>query len=98
VTGFEIDLSMLDATARDLEALERFVDERLSELDQVIADLHVTWTGQAARAHAVAHREWAAGARRMREGLQAMRLAAQSAHADYLTAAEANSTMWMAMR
>jgi WXG100 family type VII secretion target len=98
VTRYQVDLSLLDSTTGDLESLERFIDHKLAELDRVVEDLHVTWTGQAAGAHARAHRQWVEGARRMREGLTAMRGAARTAHHNYAAAGEANATMWRATR
>ncbi|HEX4471748.1 MAG TPA: WXG100 family type VII secretion target [Nocardioides sp.] len=98
MTTYAVDLALLASTARDLESFEGFLDQRLAELDRVVADLHVTWTGQAASAHEQAHREWVAAARRMRAGLRAMRLAARAAHDDYQAAGRANATMWRATR
>jgi WXG100 family type VII secretion target len=98
VTTFQVDLSLLDSTTGDLESFERFIDHKLAELDRVVAALHVTWTGQAAGANARAHQQWVEGARRMREGLTAMRRAARTAHDNYRSAGEANATMWRATR
>lgn len=94
MTDFHVDLPLLDSTTRDLEKFEDFIDAKLADLDRVVEHLHVTWTGQAAAAHAQAHREWREGADRMRQGLLAMRTAARVAHHNYHGAATANQTMW----
>jgi WXG100 family type VII secretion target len=94
VTDFHIDLPLLDSTTQDLARFDAFIDHKLGDLDRVVEHLHVTWTGQAAAAHAQAHREWRAGADRMREGLLAMRTAARVAHDNYHAAATANQAMW----
>jgi WXG100 family type VII secretion target len=98
VTRYAVDLELLDSTTRELESLVRLVDARLADLERVVGDLHATWTGQSASAHARAHREWATGARRMRDGLAAMRAAAGVAHGGYERAAAANAQMWSSTR
>jgi WXG100 family type VII secretion target len=98
VTTYAVDLPLLDSIVGDLASFERVLDERLAELDRVAVDLQVTWVGRAASAHAQAHREWLSGARRMRAGLEAMRLAARSAHDGYQAAGRANAQMWRSTR
>ncbi|GAA3657825.1 pore-forming CpnT exporter EsxE [Nocardioides ginsengisoli] len=93
-----VDLERLDATVGDLTAFEAWLDDKLAELERVVAEVHVTWSGQAADAHRQAHREWVDGAREMHQGLREMRRAAQIAHGNYQGAIDANSAMWASTR
>ena len=54
----------------------------------------MTWTGQAAAAHAEAHDHWARGEATMREALARLRAAGATAHRNYTDAMSANVGMW----
>ncbi len=85
--------ALLDAATR-MEGFERFVDSMLDEVEKMVADLHLTWSGEGATAQAEAHRKWSHGAAMMREALARLKSAGQIAHHNYTGAAETNRTMW----
>lgn len=91
---YTADLEAIQAHVDHAQAFVDHLEEALGHLEKVVADLHLTWTGQAADAHRLAHREWVAGARDMTEGLAAMVAAARLAHGNYSSAAATNHEMW----
>nr|WP_296775888.1 WXG100 family type VII secretion target [Rhodococcus sp. (in: high G+C Gram-positive bacteria)] len=91
---FSVDLEVLDATVVRLGAYVEYLEDKLGALDQRVASLRDDWTGDAADAHSAAHIEWTAGSRQMREGVDAMRRVAQTAHASYQLAVAANLRMF----
>lgn len=95
---FTVDLDELNAVVGDMVAFEDRLRAKLAELDQLVAELHLTWTGQAADAQRSAHARWKAGAEEMHHGLVEMRQAGRRAHANYTAAAEANASMWRGAR
>jgi uncharacterized protein YukE len=72
----------------------RRTEDMLGEIDSLVSDLHVTWTGEGAAAHAEAHRHWAHGEAMMREALTRLRAAGATAHRNYTGAMSANLRMW----
>ncbi|MBP1159792.1 WXG100 family type VII secretion target [Rhodococcus sp. PvR099] len=90
---FTVDLEQLDHVIARIAGLVGFVEENLDELENRVAGLPASWTGKAATAHADAHRKWEAGAKDLREGLDAMRTAARQAHEQYTGAVSANLQM-----
>ncbi len=65
-----------------------------SEIDALITNLHLTWTGRAAAAHAEAHRHWSRGEELMREALAHLQSVGTTAHANYTGAMTKNLDMW----
>ncbi len=98
VDDFAIDTGELDAVVGDLEECEHELELLLSDLEKQMAALHDTWEGEAAQAHRVAHDEWSAGMRDMRQAMVDLRTAARAAHGNYTQAADANVSMWEQMR
>jgi WXG100 family type VII secretion target len=94
MAGFVVDLEQLDEAVARMSAFERSIEEQLQTLDASIARLQSLWSGAAADAQLAAHREWLAGAQRMRAGLAQMRTAAATAHSNYGSAVQANVAMW----
>jgi WXG100 family type VII secretion target len=96
VTGrCSVDLDRLDNTVSRLSGLAEFVSEHLGTLDQKSAAVHAgSWSGAAADAHETAHREWAAAAAELVEGIQEMSVAARHAHTQYTAAQSANTHMF----
>lgn len=94
MTRFTVDLEELDAVIGDLSGFENRLTGRLTELDDLVSALHLSWSGDAAGAQKGAHEQWASGAREMHQALVEMREAAQRAHANYGAAADANAQMW----
>ncbi|WP_051193189.1 WXG100 family type VII secretion target [Nocardia jiangxiensis] len=78
--GYSVDLDHLDAVTARIAGLHSFITDSLSGLDSRIAATHQDWTGAAAEKHAEAHREWMKAATEARDGIEAMRAAAETAH------------------
>jgi len=95
---FTLDTGELDAVISDLEECEQALQQLLDDLEKQMAALHETWEGEAAEARRVAHGEWSAGMRAMRQTMVDLRTAARSAHGNYTNAARANVSMWEQMR
>ena len=98
VDDFTLDTSELDSVIGDVEECEAELELLLADLDKQMATLQDTWQGDAADAHQVAHEEWSAGMRAMRQAMVDLRTAARSAHGNYTAAADANASMWEQMR
>ena len=98
MTHFVADLDHLLSTIADLGAFEERLSTLLSELDEVVDELHGTWSGVAATGHRDAHARWRAGADEMHRAGVLMRKAAQRAHDNYAAAADANEQMWQQAR
>ena len=94
MTRFAVDLDALDETVTFMQTTSDAIATELSALDARIAALHDVWTGEAAAAQRAAHQEWTRGATEMREALDAMRVAARTAHTNYSNAVTANQQMW----
>ncbi|WP_286670859.1 WXG100 family type VII secretion target [Mycobacterium paraterrae] len=65
-----------------------------AEIDSLVAHLHQSWSGQAAAAHAEAHKHWSAGESTMRQALSQLKAAGATAHHNYTQAMATNSAMW----
>jgi WXG100 family type VII secretion target len=95
---YAVDLDELQQKIDEMAAFDQKIEKALGDLDRVVENLHVTWTGQAAVAHREAHAEWVEGMEEMRRGLTAMKDAAARAHGNYTSAVQANSRMWASVR
>jgi WXG100 family type VII secretion target len=87
---YQVDLDHLENTTARIGGLNDFLRESLREIDERMAVMQQSWNGQAADKQAEAHREWAAAAQEVREGIEAMQAAARTAHTAYSDAATAN--------
>jgi WXG100 family type VII secretion target len=85
--------ALTDAVERMTE-FQRYAESMLAEIDSLVSNLHTTWTGQGATAHAEAHQHWAQGEAMMREALAQLRTAAHTAHGNYTGAIARNLSMW----
>jgi WXG100 family type VII secretion target len=85
--------ALADAVQRMTE-FARYAESMLTEIDSLVGDLHETWTGDGAAAHAEAHRHWARGEAMMREALTRLRSAGVTAHRNYTGAMSTNLAMW----
>ena len=86
-----------DALADALQLMDEFVrhtESVVAEIDSLVTHLHGTWSGQAATAHAEAHRHWSQGEAMMREALTQLKTAGTTAHHNYTGAMSTNMTMW----
>jgi WXG100 family type VII secretion target len=90
---YRVELDELLAFADELHAFEQRAEAIATQVDERIASLHETWSGEAATAHRAQHDEWMVGAAQMREALAQLREAAQGAHRNYTDAAQRNVEM-----
>lgn len=77
-----------------MAAFQRYAEDTIAEIDSRVTRLHASWTGEAAAAHAEAHRHWARGEAMMREALAQLKQATTTAHGNYTGAMSANLAMW----
>ena len=92
--NFAVDAKDLHWVIGELSTCESGLRGLAADLAKQIAKLHSTWEGQAALAHRVAQEEWEHGFLGMRDALADLRAAAQLAHHNYQSAANANLEMW----
>jgi WXG100 family type VII secretion target len=85
--------ALADAVHRMTE-FQKYAEDMLNQIDSLVSNLHGTWTGQGAAAHAEAHRHWARGEAMMREALARLRTAGATAHRNYTGAMATNLAMW----
>lgn len=92
--SYRVNLQQLDEAIATMAKFGADVEGWLREVDQHIADLHLTWSSRAAEAQRTAHDRWMAGAAEMQENLDELREVARRAHTSYTTAVETNVEMW----
>jgi ESAT-6 family protein len=92
--AFQVDPDALADAVERISEFQRYAESLLSEIDSLVSNLHATWTGEGAAAHAEAHRHWARGEAMMREALAQLRAAAHAAHGNYTGAMAKNLSMW----
>lgn len=90
---YRVELEELLAFVDRLQTFESRAEAIANRVDDQVAALHNTWSGDAADAHRTRHQEWAAGATQMREALAQLRAAAHTAHRNYTDAAQLNVDM-----
>ncbi|KAA8959488.1 WXG100 family type VII secretion target [Mycobacterium sp.] len=91
---FRVDPEALADAAARMGEYARYAESMVSEIESLIAHVHVTWSGEAADAHRRAHRHWVGGEAMMRAGLAQLRAAGTTAHANYTSAMAVNLDMW----
>jgi WXG100 family type VII secretion target len=92
--AFRVDPEALADAVERMAEFQRNAESMLSEIDSLVSNLHTTWTGEGATAHAEAHRHWARGEAMMREALAQLRATAHTAHGNYTGAMAKNLSMW----
>ena len=92
--AFRVDPRALADAVQRMAEFQRYAENTLTEIDSLVSNLHSTWTGRGAVAHAEAHRHWARGEAMMREALAQLRTAAATAHRNYTGAMSTNLAMW----
>ena len=92
--AFRVDPQALADAVQRMAEFQRYAENMLTEIDSLVSNLHSTWTGRGAAAHAEAHRHWARGEAMMREALAQLRTAAATAHRNYTGAMSTNLAMW----
>jgi WXG100 family type VII secretion target len=92
--AFRVDPQALADAVQRMAEFQRYAESMLTEIDSLVSNLHVTWSGEAAAAHAEAHQHWARGEAMMREALGQLRAAGATAHGNYTGAMSTNLAMW----
>ena len=92
--AFSVDPAAIEDAAERMGDFVRYAESVVAEIDTLVTNLHVTWSGEAAAAHAEAHRLWARGEANMREALARLTAAGNAAHNNYTGAMHANTNMW----
>jgi len=91
---YRVELEELSTFVEKLHLFEEQAETIAARVDTQIADLHATWTGEAASAHRGHHVEWSNAASQMREALAKLLDAAQIAHRNYSEVIKVNVAMW----
>jgi WXG100 family type VII secretion target len=92
--AFRVDPEALADAVHRMAEFQRHAESMLSEIDSLVTNLHATWSGEGAAAHAEAHRHWAIGEAMMREALARLKAAGATAHRNYAGAIAKNLGMW----
>ncbi|MCV7075590.1 WXG100 family type VII secretion target [Mycobacterium szulgai] len=92
--AFRVDPQALADAVQQMAEFTRHAESMITEIDSLISNLHAAWSGEAAAAHAEAHRHWAAGEEMMRAALSRLRAAGETAHTNYTGAMSTNLAMW----
>ncbi|RJO77660.1 WXG100 family type VII secretion target [Nocardia panacis] len=92
--SYQVNLTQLDEAVEAMASFGAEVDGILREVDQHVADLHLSWSSEAASAQRDAHDRWMAGAAEMRENLDELRETARRAHTHYSDVGRTNEGMW----
>jgi WXG100 family type VII secretion target len=92
--AFRVDPEALADAMQQMSEFVRHTESVVAEIDSLITHLHQTWSGEAAVAHAEAHRHWSRGEATMREALKALKSAGTTAHHNYTGAMATNTSMW----
>ena len=92
--AFRVDPEVLAEAVQRMAEFGRHTEGMLGEIDALVANLHATWTGEGAAAHAEAHQHWARGEAMMREALARLRAAGATAHRNYAGVMSTNLAMW----
>jgi WXG100 family type VII secretion target len=90
---YRVELDELLAFVDRLQSFEQRAETIATRVDQQVAGLHDTWSGEAAQAHRAQHDQWSAAATQMREAVAELRVAAHDAHRNYTDAAQTNLDM-----
>ena len=68
--AFSVDPEALADAIQRMGEFMRHTESVVAEIDSLVTHLHQTWSGEAAAAHAEAHRHWSQGEATMREALK----------------------------
>ncbi len=93
-SDYRVDLDGMQSLIDKAAGLEKRIEDRLTEIQKRIAELHITWAGDAAQAHTTAAAEWAAGAAEMNAALGDLRKALAHARSAYHAVGPTNYDMW----
>ncbi|RMI28468.1 WXG100 family type VII secretion target [Nocardia stercoris] len=92
--NYRADLTGISTLIDDTHALEKALEDAISELDTQIESLHVSWTGDAADSHREAHTDRVSAVGDMQDALKVLRDKLTKAHTSYTEGAEAAHERW----
>jgi WXG100 family type VII secretion target len=92
--AFSVNPEALAEAVAEMADFQRTAESLLAEIESTVSGLHLTWSGEAASAHAEAHRSWKHGAALMAEALNRLRAVGDSAHGNYTGVMATNQSMW----
>jgi WXG100 family type VII secretion target len=92
--AFRVDPEALAEAVERMSEFQQYAESMVAEIDSLVTNLHATWSGEAAAAHAEAHRHWASGEAMMREALGQLKAAGSTAHANFTGAMAKNLGVW----
>jgi WXG100 family type VII secretion target len=92
--AFSVDPDALSDALQRMHEFVQHTENLVAEVNSLVAQLHGTWSGRAATAHAEAHRHWSHGEATMRNALAHLKTAGFTAHKNYTGAMAANMSMW----
>ncbi|MEV6554142.1 WXG100 family type VII secretion target [Nocardia sp. NPDC051756] len=91
---YRVDLVGLAKLIDDTATLKSTIEQNITEIDQRISELHVTWTGDAATAHKTAHDNRVQAVADMGEALATLRQKLTDALTAYQKVGPTNHGMW----
>ncbi|WP_405498362.1 WXG100 family type VII secretion target [Nocardia sp. NBC_00511] len=91
---YRVDLGGLQQLIDAAAKLESTIEARVSQIENRVDELHVEWSGDAARAHRTAHDERVAAVATMREALRVLGEKLATAHTAYTAVGSTNAGMW----
>jgi len=94
MTHFKVDTDELERLSARLAAMATLCDTLLTEVDALAASASATWSGEANDQFLALKTEWAAGARQMAEGIQAVHAATTTSTANYHAVTDAAKRIW----
>jgi WXG100 family type VII secretion target len=94
MTRLSVDLDALADLVDRMARLHDQVGRTCADADARVQQLHDSWGGAAAAAHAATHAEWRAAAGEVHAALATLCRIASTAHANYHAAVAANRRMW----
>jgi WXG100 family type VII secretion target len=92
--AFRVNPEALADAVEQMAEFQAYAEAMLDEIDKTVANMHATWSGEAAAAHARAHAHWARGEAMMRQALAQLRAAGAGAGDNYRGAMATNRAMW----
>ncbi|WP_179467526.1 WXG100 family type VII secretion target [Mycolicibacterium vinylchloridicum] len=92
--AFSVNLEGLAEAVAEIAEFQRTAESLLAEIESTVSNLHITWSGEAASAHAEAHRSWTHGAGLMQEALNKLHTVGDTAHGNYTGVMSTNQNMW----
>jgi WXG100 family type VII secretion target len=93
-TRLKVVFGSLNELTDELEATANALEEHLGEIDQALARISESWTGQASDNFHRCFSEWQATSRDLHGTLRGLHRLTLTAHGNYSEAESANLRMW----